>query len=95
MTLEKVLGEGAPVELTCDPQQCGGAAVDLIAVYSPAGIEIGPYLSGMTSGLRFSQAGEISLGRLAPGRYLVRLWVHGAKRERSLTVGSEPVGLEM
>jgi 5-hydroxyisourate hydrolase-like protein (transthyretin family) len=93
--LEKTLGEGAPVELTCDPRQCGGAAVDLLAVYSSAGIEIGPYLSGMTSGLHFSQAGQISLGRLAPGRYLVRLWVHGAKSERTLTVGSQPVGLEM
>lgn len=49
----------------------------------------------MTSGLRLSQAGEVSLWRLAPGRYLVRLWVHGAKSERSLTVGSEPVDLEM
>jgi 5-hydroxyisourate hydrolase-like protein (transthyretin family) len=94
-TLEKVLGEGTPVALTCDPQQCGGAAVDLLGVYSTAGIEIGPYLSGMTSGLRFSQAGGISLGRLAPGRYLVRLWVHGARSERPLTVGSEPVDLGM
>ena len=94
-TLEKVLSEGAPVELTCDPQQCGGAVVDLLAVYSPVGMKLGPYLSGMTSGLRFSQAGEISLGRLASGHYLVRLWVHGTKSERSLTVGSEPTSLKM
>jgi hypothetical protein len=94
-TVEKILGEGAPIELSCKPEQCGGAAVDLLSVYSAAGIEIGAYLSGMTSGLHFSQAGEMTLGRLSPGRYLVRLWVRGAKSERPLTVGTDPVDLGM
>ena len=94
-TVEKVLDEGAPVELTCNPESCGGAIVDLLAVYSPTGIEIGPYLSGMTSGLRCSPAVSIVLGRLAPGHYLVRLWVRGSKGERPLTVGSEAVVLSM
>jgi hypothetical protein len=94
-TVEKTLGEGAPIDLSCNPELCGGAVVDLLAVYSSAGLEIGPYLSGMTSGLRFSQTGGIALGRLSPGRYLVRLWVRGTKSEQPVTVGSEPVDLKM
>ena len=94
-TLEKVLGQGAPVEL-----HLRSTAVWRRRRRSPGGLlprrdRAGPYLSGMTTGLRFSQAGEISLGRLASGRYLVRLWVHGTKSERALTVGSEPASLRM
>ncbi|MFL6194356.1 MAG: collagen binding domain-containing protein [Thermoanaerobaculia bacterium] len=86
-----VLPEGAPVQLTCDPAACGGAAVDFLGVYSAEGLELGPYLSGASSALRFSREGGLGLGRLSPGRYLLRLWLRGVKLEAPLAVEHQSI----
>jgi hypothetical protein len=85
-SFELVLPEGAPVQLTCDPAACGGAAVDFLGVYSAEGLELGPYLSGASAALRFSRDGGLALGRLSPGRYLLRLWLRGIKMETPFAV---------
>ncbi|MGH7487144.1 MAG: MSCRAMM family protein, partial [bacterium] len=95
VTLEKALPEGAPVQLTCDAAVCGGAGIDFLGLYSADGIEIGPYLSGVSSSLRFSQAGGISLGRVTPGQYLLKVWLRGAKSERPLAVSSQALAVRV
>lgn len=95
VTLEKVLPEGAPVQLTCESAGCGGAGIDFLALYSADGVEIGPYLSGVSSSLRFSQTGGISLGRITPGQYLLKVWLHGVKSERPLAVSSQALAVKV
>jgi hypothetical protein len=60
-----------------------------------SGAEIAPYLSGVSAGMRFSQDGELPLGRLSPGGYILRIAAHGSAWSKALTVGSgeERVGL--
>jgi hypothetical protein len=45
--------------------------------------------------MRFSQDGELPLGRLSPGGYILRIAAHGSAWSKALTVGSgeERVGL--
>ncbi len=95
VTVEKILPEGAPVQLTCDASACGGAGIDFLGLYSKDGIEIGPYLSGIAASLRFSQTGGISLGRIAPGQYLLRVWLRGTKSEKPLALGSQAVVVQV
>jgi hypothetical protein len=95
VTLEKVLPEGAPVQLTCDATVCGGAGIDFLGLYSADGLEIAPYLSGVASSMRFSQTGRISLGRITPGEYVLRVWMRGAKSERPLVVSSQAISVPM
>jgi hypothetical protein len=90
-TLDTILPEGAGVELSCAAEACAGAAVDRVALFSPDGVDLSPYLSGVTPALRLSAAGRSSLGRVSPGRYLLRVWLRGSAFERTLTVGTDVV----
>lgn len=76
--MSRTLPRGVEVELTCgDPGVCGGSPVSAMALYSAAGLEIGSYLPSLNSSMRFSADGILPLGRLAPGRYLLRALVSG------------------
>jgi hypothetical protein len=87
-SFQRSLSEGASLELHCDLDLCAGRSVDRLAVSTLSGIEIGPYLSGISPALRFSAAGELALGRLTPGSYLLRVWSGGRAWSKSVTVGS-------
>ncbi len=83
-----VLPPGGALRVLCGLDSCGGAAVDLLSVHSAAGLPVGAFLSGVGSGLRFSAAGELDLGRLAPGAYRVTLWVAGQHLEAPVSIAS-------
>lgn len=85
--VERTLQRGVDVELACgDPTSCGGMAVAGLAVYSTTGHEIGSYLPGLSTSMRFSADGRLPLGRLTPGRYLVRALVRGQNVDRWVRV---------
>jgi hypothetical protein len=87
---ERILQAGASVGLACPVDACADAAPDLLALYTPSGHEIGSYMTGMSPALRLSPEGKLSIGRLSPGSYLLRLWVAGERWEKTLQVASEP-----
>lgn len=86
---ERVLPTGGSVELACNWEECGGASVEHVAVFSPQGVDIGGYLSGVAPALRFSSDGQLTLGRLSRDTYLVRVWAGNRTREAVVTVDSE------
>jgi hypothetical protein len=86
--VERVLDAGASVLITCPAHRCGDAPVELLTVHSLDGVELTSMLSGIVPALRFSSAGDLSVGRLSPGRYVVRLWMDGEEWEREVIVGT-------
>ncbi len=86
--LSATLERGASVVLRCSDHQCAGAPIGLLEVYSGDGLEMSPLLSGITPAIRLSADGEVTIGRLAPGRYSVRLWVADRQWRKDVTVGS-------
>ncbi len=92
---ERTLPAGSALTLHCALDLCGGQGIDSLSLTTPSGTEIAPYLSGVSAGMRFSQDGELPLGRLSPGGYLLRIAAHGTTWSKTLTVGSgaERVGL--
>lgn len=93
--IEPVLETGASVILVCPAANCGGAPVELLEVRTTDGLDLTPLLSGLTPALRFGADGELSLGRLARGRYLFRLWVAGERWEKETTVGEGEVRIRV
>jgi len=93
---DATLPAAAPLSLRCEPSLCAGQGLELLQVLVPAGHEITPYLAGAQVGLRFSDGGRLSLGRLTPGRYLVRASAGILRAERLLEVrgGEVVVSLE-
>jgi hypothetical protein len=91
VSVEEVLAPGSPLVLACPPADCAGTSVAGLAVYSSAGVNLGAYLPLVDLGLRFSDEGALPLGRLAPGRYLLRVWTAAGRSERLLDVdGTHP-----
>lgn len=86
---EQVLQAGSSIEITCSASSCDGAPVDHVAVYSSAGVDLGPYLSGVAPALRFSSEGTLALGRLSPATYLLKVWTGSVARETVFTADSE------
>lgn len=87
-TIEAVLGPGTSVILAC-PHRCAGNPIDNLAVYSEGEVDVTSLLSGISPALRFSLNGELSIGRLSPGRYRFRLWAADQRWEREVTVGTQ------
>jgi hypothetical protein len=85
---EETLPQGGAVEVTCDLARCAGAALDHLAVYARGGVEIAPFLSGTAVAARFSDDGRLTLGRLSPGDYLLRVWVGGVALDQPLRVSA-------
>lgn len=85
---EGVLPPGGPLRLVCLLEGCAGAGVELLTVHAANGLPLGPFLSGMSAGLRFSDGGDLTLGRLSPGDYLVTLWVAGRRLELPVRMAS-------
>lgn len=83
----EVLGDGATLDLVCAAERCGGALVDVLALFSEQGLEISPYLQAVAPSMRFSQDGTLRLGRVSPGRFTLLLAAGGAETRRSLAVG--------
>lgn len=87
-TVTRTLAAGGSLALSCSLPRCRDAVVDLLEVVSDEGLEIGPLLPGVSSALRLGRDGGISLGRVTPGRYVVRLRVGDRHWEESVTVGT-------
>jgi hypothetical protein len=83
------LDQGATVVFRCSDHRCAGASIGLLEVYSADGLDMTPLLSGITPAIRLSTDGEISIGRLAPARYQIRLWVADRQWQTDVTVGSD------
>ncbi|HEX4497835.1 MAG TPA: carboxypeptidase regulatory-like domain-containing protein [Thermoanaerobaculia bacterium] len=94
-TLERTLPAGAALTLHCALDLCGGRAVESLSLTTASGAELAPYLSGVSAGLSFSADGELPLGRLSPGSYLLRIAAHGTTWSKTVNVdaGDERVGL--
>jgi hypothetical protein len=92
---ERTLPAGSAVTLHCALDQCGGQRVESLSLATSSGAEIAPYLSGISAGLSFSKDGELPLGRLSPGSYLLKIAAHGRTWTKTLNVdaGEERVGL--
>lgn len=84
-SVARTLATGGSLVLSCSLQRCADALIDLLEIVSDEGVEIGPALPGISSALRLSRDGSISLGRLAPGRYTVRLRIGDHNWEERLT----------
>jgi protocatechuate 3,4-dioxygenase beta subunit len=93
--IEELLTAGASVVVACPAQHCAGAPVELLTVHSPEGADLTPLLSGIRPALHFSDSGEVSIGRLSPGRYAFRLWVDGEQWESEETVGTGEVRVRL
>ncbi len=94
-SFEKALPQGASVALHCDLDLCAGRPLDRLSVSTLSGVEIGPYLSGVSPALRFSAAGDLTLGRLTPGSYLLRVGSGGRAWSKSVTVGSAETSISL
>jgi hypothetical protein len=95
-SFERILSAGSAVTLHCALDLCGGQGVESLSLATSSGAEIAPYLSGMSAGLSFSKDGELPLGRLSPGSYLLKVAAHGTAWTKTLIVDSaadERVGL--
>jgi Carboxypeptidase regulatory-like domain len=94
-TLERTLSAGAAVTLHCALDLCGGRGVESLSLTTASGAELAPYLAGVSAGLAFSADGELPLGRLSPGSYLLRIAAHGTTWSKTVDVGAgdERVGL--
>lgn len=88
-SFQRTLSEGASVQLHCDLDLCAGQTVEALTVATPAGTEIGPYLSGISPALRFSSSGVLTLGRLSPGSYSLRVSSRGQIWNKTFTVGAD------
>ena len=88
VTVAPALASGASVTLACPQLRCAGAPVQAVTVIAAGGVDVSPLLSAVTLGLRMSAAGELPLGRLAPGRYRITLHVAGHAYDRDLDVES-------
>ena len=86
-TVTRTLATGGSLTLSCSLPRCRDAVVDLLEVESGERLEIGPLLPGVSSALRLSRDGGISLGRVTPGRYVVRLRIGDRHWEETVTVG--------
>lgn len=86
--VEVILPVGSPVSLSCPAVACAAATVADLEVRSADGVNVTPLLSGWGIGVRLSSAGRLSLGRLAPGRWQVRLRAGDRAWERDLEATS-------
>jgi len=84
--MEQTLVPGVPVRILCDAAVCVDGRIDTLAVFTAAGIDLGPYLSGVSPAMGFSAEGAVTLGRLAPGSYLLSLWSHGRRLDRPVVL---------
>ena len=85
---------GAALAITCARPECAGATVDLVTLHSAIGLPLGPFLPGVSAGLRFSESGDLSLGRIAPGSYVVTVWAAGNRWEMPVrAVSGGPIRL--
>jgi len=88
--VERALGHGGPLTVVCESERCAGAALESLGVYPVTeGVEISPYLEGVSAGMRFSADGRLPLGRLAPGSYLVDLATAGGRWQGLVALGGE------
>lgn len=91
----RLLAPGAPFVLDCG-ERCAGAPLAGVALVGDAGIDITSHLPAISPALRFSQAGQVVLGRLQPGSYVVRTWLDGRQRDDPFVVLSgEPVAIAL
>lgn len=84
--LDEVVPRGGDLVLRCDPQKCGGRPVELLRLWTPSGVDLSPYLSGLSPTLHFSSDGILSLGRLSPGSYIVEIRAGGLELQRRVLV---------
>lgn len=81
------LSPGSTLELVCGAATpCEGTALDFLTLTAAQGVDLAPHLTGLSAVSRFSTAGHLSLGRLSPGTYRLRLWLAGREVERPLAV---------
>jgi len=93
--IEELLTAGASVVVACPARRCAGAPVELLTVHSPEGADLTALLSGIAPGLRFSDAGDLSIGRLSPGRYVFRVRVDGEQWESEESIGAGEVRVRL
>ncbi|RMH18849.1 MAG: carboxypeptidase regulatory-like domain-containing protein [Acidobacteria bacterium] len=95
VTYDVALPPGVGVDLRCVLEECAGGRLEAMAVYSADGLEIGSFLPALSTPMRFSADGRLALGRLAPGRYVVRAFVAGRAVDRVVSLAGERVTLSI
>lgn len=92
---QRTLSEGGAVQIRCDLELCAGQPIDSLSLSTPSGAEISPFLSGLSAALRFSATGEVALGRLSPGSYLLKVRTPDRSWSKSLSVGAEEARISL
>lgn len=91
LSLSLDLTSGSFVALECDPDQCGQAAIERLALRTGGGPELSTFLQTVSPAMRLSDAGALGLGLLGPGTYQALLEVRGRRYSAEFTVtGPEP-----
>jgi hypothetical protein len=83
---EQTLAPGGTVDVACDLALCAGRSIEALSVVAESGVDLAPHLSGTSPGLRFGQDGRVSLGRLAPGYYVVEIRADGRAWTKGFSV---------
>lgn len=83
---EQTLAPGGPVEMACDLALCAGRSIEALSIVAESGVDLAPHLTGVSPGLRFGQDGRVSLGRLAPGSYVVEIRAQGRAWAKGFSV---------
>ena len=95
LIVEHVLDRGIALALACHALACAGEPLEAVAVYGIDGLEIGAFLPAMSTAMRFSAQGRLELGRLSPGRYLVRTVRAGQLADRTVTLDHADLTLDL
>lgn len=82
------LGVGTSSRVACNLEACASRTVQRIALYSQDGVDVAPYLSGVSPALRFAEDGRISLGRITPGHYQLEVWTDERRWRREIEISS-------
>lgn len=85
-SLDLTLRPGPMLRLDCTSAQCRNLPVELVDLRTAEDLPVTPFLSGLTPGLRFSPDGQLTLGRVSPARYRLRLRAGGYEWSLRLTV---------
>jgi hypothetical protein len=86
LIIDHALDQGVDLTLACQSFACAGEPLEGLAVYGTDGLEIGAFMPAMTTAMRFSADGRLDLGRLSPGRYLVRTVRAGQLTDQTVTL---------
>jgi|CXWL01.1.fsa_nt_gi hypothetical protein len=71
LAIERSLGAGGDLLLTCPPERCGGRTIEDLWLTTRDGVELSAFLGGAVTQRQVGVDGTLTLGRLSAGTYRV------------------------